>query len=121
MQLMSKQMHNVRHEGTNYAKRKRTIEQIKRRVAMGEPCAICGKPIDMNLPQTFIDPKDGKRKRAPWSLEVDEIIPISQGGLPYGENCQPAHRICNQRAGAKVQKKGGGKKTVLVPNPSRNW
>lgn len=105
----------------NHNKRISTANAIRSRVLSGEPCALCGQPIDLSLPQTYVDPRDGKRKRAPWSLEVDEIVPISQGGLPYGENCQPAHRICNQRAGAKRKKTGMGKKSPVLPHPSRDW
>lgn len=105
----------------DYNKRVSTVNAIRSRVLAGEPCALCGLPIDLSLPQTYVDPRDGKRKRAPWSLEVDEIVPISQGGLPYGENCQPAHRICNQRAGAKRDKVGGVQKSPVLPHPSRNW
>ena len=85
--------------------RNKTRSLIISRVQAGEPCALCGQAIDLSLPQTYIDPRDGKRKRAPWSLEVDEIIPISRGGLPYGDNCQPVHRLCNQRAGNKKSNK----------------
>lgn len=75
---------------------------VRRLVLSGAPCAICGKQINLDLDQWYIDPKDGKRKRAPWSLEVDEIIPISAGGSPISrDNVQPAHRICNQRKGGK--------------------
>lgn len=34
----------------------------RQRAADGEPCGICGEPIDMSLPQWFVDPKDGNRK-----------------------------------------------------------
>lgn len=94
---------NVRQIGKTKTLRKRTAAAIRSRVFAGEPCALCGRPIDLTLPQTYVDPKDGKVKRAPWSLEIDEIIPVSKGGLPYGANCQPSHRICNQRAGNKTK------------------
>lgn len=102
--------------------RTKTEQAIRSRVLAGEPCALCGQPIDLSLPQFYIDPKDGRRKRAPWSLEVDEIIPASRGGLVYGENCQPAHRACNQRAGAKrrlIQKRR--LELVKKPKTSRDW
>ena len=58
--------------------------------AQGLPCAICGQPIDYDLPA-----------RHPLSFEVDEIVPVSLGGSPLSrENTQPAHRICNERKGA---------------------
>lgn len=64
----------------------------------GDPCALCGQPIDYDLPAGD-----------PWSFEMDEIIPVSRyhlGGYPRAEaaaldreNVQAAHRICNQRRG----------------------
>ena len=101
----------------NAARRNATRRAILQRVAAGEPCALCGQPIDLTLPQTYIDQRDGKRKRAPWSLEVDEIVPISLGGLPYGDNCQPAHRKCNQMAGNK--RRGKRVRPADQPNPER--
>ena len=64
--------------------------KIRARIkARGDVCALCGMPIDYNLPAGD-----------PWSYEVDEIIPVSRGGDPLDiNNCQPAHRICNQRKG----------------------
>lgn len=83
--------------------RERMLQIVRTRAASGEVCAICGQPIDLTLPQTFIDPKDGKRKRAPWSLECDEIIPVSRGGSPVdADNIRPTHRVCNQRRGNGV-------------------
>ena len=74
----------------------------KRVAAMGLPCALCGQPIDYTL-TTYIDPKDGKRKRHPLSYELDEIVPISKGGSHIDpDNVQPTHRICNQKRGNKM-------------------
>lgn len=57
--------------------------------AIGDPCHLCGKPIDYSLPAGH-----------PMSFEVDEIVPVSKGGDPLRfENTQPAHRCCNQRKG----------------------
>lgn len=76
------------------------VALVRDRAAAGEPCGICGMPIDVTLPQWIID-ADGKRKRSPLSVECDEIIPISRGGSPTDpDNVRPAHRICNQRRGA---------------------
>lgn len=86
----------------NHKAREEALAYVRRLAAEGVPCGICGKPIDMDAPQWFIDPKDGKRKRAPWSCECDEIIPMSAGGSPYQRiNLQPAHRLCNQRKGGR--------------------
>lgn len=67
--------------------------------ARGEPCGICGKPIDYSL--GFVtDPRTGKRRPHPMSFVVDEIVPVSQGGSPFTmENTRPAHYICNARRG----------------------
>lgn len=73
--------------------------KIRARIkARGDVCALCGMPIDYSLPAGD-----------PWSYEVDEIIPVSRGGDPLDiNNCQPAHRICNQR-------KGNGRVRVPLP------
>lgn len=102
----------------NWKARERALRYVRQRAAQGEPCGICHQPFDLSMPQTIIDPKDGKRKRAPWSIECDEIVPVSQGGSPYDlDNVQPAHRACNIRKGAKVR-------TQIVthrPTTSREW
>lgn len=84
--------------------------QLRNRVrARHDPCAICGQPIDYDLP-----PGD------PMSFELDEIIPVSRGGSPFDiDNVQPAHRICNQRKGNKI---GGGQGETRDQLPwSRQW
>lgn len=76
--------------------------------AQGNPCALCGKPIDYSLPA-----------RHPMSFEVDEIVPVSLGGSPYSrDNVQAAHRICNQRKGNKMAHKGPS--SAPLPH-SRDW
>ena len=112
-------MPDVRYSRGNYSPRMRTKRELLQRVANGEPCAICGKPIDLTQPQTFRDPRDGKIKKTPWSFEVDELVPVSLGGLPYGENCRPAHRICNQKRGNGMTKKTIQKQTPI--DTSQNW
>lgn len=81
----------------NYRQREKIRARLK---AIGEPCAICGKPIDYDL-DWWIDPKDGKRKRHPLSFEYDHITPHANGGDNTFSNAQPAHRICNQRKSNK--------------------
>lgn len=92
------------------------VAQVRRRVQAGEPCGICGKPIDLDAPQ-WITREDGRRVRAPWSLECDHVVPLARGGAL--DHVQPAHRICNLR-------KGGGKRPerasgVLAGANSRAW
>ena len=102
----------------NFKARERVLQIVRSRAAAGEPCGICGKPIDLTAQQTYIDPKDGRRKRAPWALECDEIVPVRLGGSPIDpENVQPAHRACNIR-------KGGKRKASVksyVAETSREW
>lgn len=94
---------NVRYYGPGGWKAREAMRRICRaRAASGEPCALCGRPIDMAAPQTYVD-KDGRRKRAPWSMEVDELVPVSRGGSPTDPaNVRPVHRICNERRGARM-------------------
>ena len=102
----------------NWKARERALRYVRQRAAQGEPCGICHKPIDLSMPQTIIDPKDGKRKRAPWSLECDEIIPLSMGGSPIDRNnVQPTHRVCNQRKGGKKNRRI----KAHVAETSREW
>lgn len=78
-------------------------------LAAYDTCALCGLPVDKNLPPVH----DG----AP---EVDEIIPVSLGGNPLRwDNVQLAHRLCNRR-------KGNGTHTARLdapaqPRASRAW
>lgn len=66
--------------------------------AQGRPCALCGRPIDYDLPAGD-----------PMSFEVDEIVPVSRGGSPIDQaNVQPAHRICNERRGNRPIRRGAG-------------
>lgn len=66
--------------------------------SLGLPCAICGQPIDYDLPAGD-----------PMSYELDEIVPVSLGGSPIDPgNVQPAHRLCNQKKGNKIWYRLGG-------------
>ncbi len=78
-----------------YRERCRMRARLK---AIGAPCAICGKPIDYDL-DWWVDPKDGRRKRHPFSFEWDHRDPHALGGSDGFDNAQPAHRLCNQRKG----------------------
>ena len=77
--------------------------------SLGNPCGICGKPIDYSLPPGH-----------PMSFEVDEIVPVSLGGDPLDKgNVQASHRICNERKsnGAPGARKHGGHGLPM----SRDW
>lgn len=96
---------------SNGSRRRKIRARIK---AMGLPCALCGAPIDYSLPA-----KD------PMSFEVDEIIPVSLGGDHLDiNNCQPAHRICNERKGNKLfycAETPNNKSIESNIKPSRGW
>ncbi|MFC2625064.1 HNH endonuclease [Propionibacterium acidifaciens] len=55
------------------------------------PCAICGQPIDYDLP-CWND----------MSFVVDHILPLAAGGPDTIDNKQPAHRVCNRQKSDKV-------------------
>lgn len=79
--------------------RNAVMAACRARAAAGEPCALCGMPID--VARGWIVDADGKRKRDPLSCECDEVVPVSRGGSPVDlENVRPVHRICNERRGA---------------------
>lgn len=78
---------------SRYARNGSRRRKLRARLrAMRLPCAICGMPIDYDLPAGD-----------PMSFEVDEIVPVSLGGNELDwSNLQPAHRSCNQRKGNKM-------------------
>ena len=94
---------NARYYGPGGWKAREAVRRLCwSRAAGGEPCALCGRPVDVTAPQFYVD-KDGMRKRAPWSMEVDEVVPVSRGGSPTDPaNVRPVHRLCNQRRGARM-------------------
>lgn len=85
-------------------------DQIRKRLkASGRPCALCGAPIDYAAPYLL----DNGRVN-PWCFVVDEVLPVSRGGDPLDiANCQPAHHLCNARAGDK--RKAGGAEAPDAP------
>ena len=93
----------------NGAKRRELRRYYK---MLGDPCHLCGKPIDYTLPAGH-----------PMSFEIDELTPYSRGGDPFSrENTAPAHRICNQRRGNKPIGSGDKMSSLNKPLPrSREW
>lgn len=61
-------------------------KRIAQRVRAGEPCALCGQPIDLSL-----------RYPAPMSFVVDHILPTAHGGSDHYDQLQPAHARCNRQ------------------------
>ena len=74
----------------------------KRYAATNAPCAFCGGEIDYEAPRNHL---------FPLSLTIDEIKPVSRWrefGYESAKACagdpsnwQPAHYICNAKAGDK--------------------
>jgi hypothetical protein len=82
--------------------------------AIGDPCHLCGKPIDYSLGMVT-DQRTGKRRPHPMSFVVDEIVPVSKGGDPLDfANTQPAHWLCNARKGDGTR---GRKASLPLPQP----
>ena len=111
---------NPRYYGPGgWKARNASIEACRARAAAGEPCAICGQPIDVTRRWIL---KDGRRVLDPLSCECDEIVPISMGGSPTGDNTRPVHRICNERRGADMGrfKTSEGVKRVSVHETAHN-
>ena len=68
--------------------RDRARKRIKQRVQAGEPCALCGRPIDLDL--TYPHPE---------SFTVDHITPSSHGGGDHIDGLRPSHAACNRSRG----------------------
>ena len=83
---------------------------LRRRVAKrGDPCALCGKPIDYSLPRGH-----------PMAYELDEIVPVSRGGSPIDpDNVQATHAVCNRRKGNKLESEL--KAIDMEFSTSRDW
>lgn len=101
---------NPRH--TNGAARRKLVARWR---ALGQPCAICGKPIDYSLGMVT-DPRTGRQRPHPMSFVLDEIVPVRFGGDPYSfDNTRPAHWICNSRRGDGTRRTGPT--TEALPQP----
>lgn len=79
-------------------------DQVRQRVLAEEDhCALCGELVDKTITMTW--GKHGPRCKNPSCPgcsphpdrpEVDEIVPVGQGGSPYDRsNCRLTHRRCN--------------------------
>ena len=81
--------------------------------ARRDPCAICGRPIDYELP-AFDE----------WSFELDEIKPRRLGGDPLDpDNVQPTHRRCNREKYLEERRREREAR-LTPPDPpraSRRW
>jgi len=93
-------------------RRNNTYRQLRKQFmyrceAAGEPCALCGNPI--NYRQHY---------RSPWAPTVDHIIPVRQAPeLVFDEtNWQPAHRHCNESRARKDDDMA-----AEIGNPSEQW
>lgn len=81
--------------------------------AIGDPCHLCGKPINYELGMVT-DKATGKKRPHPMSFVVDEIVPVSKGGSPLDfANTRPAHWVCNARRGDGTKRKA----TIIAPLP----
>lgn len=87
--------------------------------SIGDPCHICGKPIDYSLGMVP-DPRTGRLRPHPMSLAVDEIVPVSKGGDPLDfANTRPTHWICNARRGDGTRAQAPTRHAL--PQPFGDW
>jgi len=83
--------------------------------SLGQPCAICGQPIDYSLGMVR-DPRTGRMRPHPMSFVVDEIVPVRFGGSPISmANTRPAHWICNARRGDGTRTSGPIRQAMPQP------
>ena len=85
---------------------RRLAATVRARAAAGEPCWLCGHPIDLTLPA-----------RHPRAFSVDHVTSLAAGGAPRDlANCAPAHLGCNARKGD-----GTRRSTQPLARTSRAW
>jgi len=71
-----------------------TTQRFKDRARLAKlkaPCHICGKPIDYTL-----------KWPDPACFVADHVAPLARGGADTIANKLPAHKLCNERKGAKA-------------------
>lgn len=73
--------------------------------ARNEPCWLCGKPLDYDLP-----------KDHPESFNLDHAIPLStrRDLAEDPRNFRPAHKVCNER-------RGKDSPSIDIGQPSETW
>ena len=110
---MSKRRYDRNPCDKNGHRRRLLVARVK---AEGRECALCHRPIDLELPAGN-----------DWAFELDEIVPRWQGGDPLAyDNVQPSHRWCNRqkairqmkeraRRQGKAEKLGAKQKTKTAP------
>lgn len=90
---------------------RQAIAAVRRRAAGGEPCILCGKPIDVTL-----------KYPDPMSCTLQHIKQLANGGsLLDPSNHAPSHSVCNSRDGGRRGRPGLSTAPPLSPNPSRSW
>jgi 5-methylcytosine-specific restriction endonuclease McrA len=68
------------------AVRDRARRRVAARVRAGEPCCLCGLPIDLSV-----------RYPDPQAFTVEHVVPTSHGGADFGDDqLAPAHFRCNR-------------------------
>lgn len=87
----------------NHAYRQLAKRRLAQAKANGEPCWICGRPIDYDLPP-----------RTRWSPVADHLDPPSLGHplAPTLNRLAPAHMACNSS-------RGNGTKPMKMRLPRR--
>lgn len=101
--------------GNNPRRRNGSLRNKQRKILMAryDECPLCGLPLDKTL-TNHLDP---------MYPVIDEIVPISRGGMLVLSNMQLVHRRCNARKGNKLMSelvvaKGRPPDT---PHTTRKW
>ena len=114
----------MKKNNPRYANGSRRRKMRARFIAMGLPCAICGRPIH------YDEPSDSNH---PLSFVIDEKYPVSRyrefgydtpaEAAADPENTQPAHWVCNARKSAKTMKEihNAAAPRSIINIPDGNW
>lgn len=102
--------------GTGNPRRKNGNKRNKQRkilMARYDECPLCGLPLDKTL-TNHLDP---------MYPVIDEIIPISRGGILELSNMQLVHRRCNAIKGNKLISELSIKngRPPNTPHTTRKW
>lgn len=90
------------YDDRTYRKRTHALRAHVKRT--GEPCWLCGQPIDLTLPYTH-----------KMSFTADHVDALGNGGRLLGD-LRPAHRSCNSSRGKKRTRE-----QITQPRTTRTW
>ena len=89
----------------SYAAKRQRRKRLDLAKQSDEPCCRCGKPIDYDMPPS--------QWRHPMYATLDHLDGIADGYpvITTADRLGPAHKVCNERAGAAVGNRGRAKRS----------